>query len=78
MTHRLERECNHECADCFKADPDLCHDYALMTADNPDLVRFCKHCNERAWHQVTVFTDGAGSQHRADVWACPRCQRVFG
>jgi hypothetical protein len=78
MTHRLRLDCNHECHLCELADPACCQDYAVMTAEVPEIVRFCKTCGERMWHDVHVFTDGDGVSITTDLWACPRCQRVFG
>ena len=39
MTHHYLHDCTHECADCFKADPDLCPDFAYMTQPAPPLRR---------------------------------------
>jgi hypothetical protein len=77
MTHRLHHDCAHDCEGCHLADPDLCPDYAHMTADD-HAVRWCKHCSEPAWHDEHTFTEGSGAETKTDVWFCPRCRRVFG
>jgi hypothetical protein len=77
MTHRLRRDCNHECELCDLASPETCAEFSLMT--EPDhKVRWCRECNELAWHEEAVFSDGNGNGYRTSVWACPRCRRVFG
>ena len=78
MTHHLRHDCSHSCETCDMADPALCQDFALMSADEPETIRFCKHCNEQAWHDEHTFTDGDGNQFTTSVWACPKCGRVFG
>ena len=59
------------------ADPALCQDFALMTADHPEADRYCKRCGCAAWHDEHIFTDGEGQEFRTSVWACPQCGRVF-
>jgi hypothetical protein len=75
VTHHLRHDCAHACTECPQADPALCEEYAVMTRET---VRTCKHCRERAWHDEHTFTDGEGNVFHTDVWACPRCGRVFG
>jgi hypothetical protein len=48
-----------------------------MTADEHK-VRWCRQCDEQAWHDVHTFTEGDGTETKTDVWFCPRCRRLFG
>ena len=77
MTHRLRRDCNHECHLCDMASVDTCMEFAEMTHDHYK-VRYCRECDEKAWHEETVFSDGNGNGVLVSVWRCPRCGRVFG
>ena len=77
MTHHLRHDCVHDCHRCDYAEPELCHEFAEMTHDHHK-VRYCRVCDEAAWHEETVFSDGHGNGIRTSVWMCPKCRRVFG
>jgi hypothetical protein len=77
MTHHIRHDCNHECDLCELADPQTCLEFALMTAPDPEAVRFCKYCNIKAWHADIVIEDSEGGTIHRRYWECPRCHHMF-
>jgi len=77
MTHHLRRDCNHDCTDCELADERTCLEFALMTADKPEAVRFCRDCDVKAWHADLLIRDGDGAEIQRRYWECPRCHRMW-
>jgi hypothetical protein len=76
MTHRYHRDCAHDCDECHLAEPDLCPDFAQMTADDHS-VRWCKYCEVKAWHADLVIKDGEGSEQHRRYFECPRCHHMW-
>lgn len=78
MTHRMRRDCNHECSECDLGHPMTCLEFALMSADDPNTVSFCRDCSVKAWHADIVYRDGDGSIiSESHAFQCPLCHRKW-
>lgn len=76
MTHRLHRDCAHDCHECHLADPTMCPDFAHMTQDSHP-IRWCKYCDVKAWHADLEIEDGEGNVEHRRYWECPRCHHMW-